>query len=1675
MIRDFSEKAKQKLEGYADDAAASSTWGKINDWFSDRGMDFRSWTGKLGIENYINDVDTYHQKIIDKNNATKKKIDTIFSNVQSVDTKSMAAMNRQITCGNNIIKLINDLAASISPDGGNLDMAGMKGTLDADVARIKNPESAKNEKTEKEKLGAGDTSCKKSSDPVNLSTGNFIYDHEDMQAGGEIPLSFHRYYNSKDTGTGTMGSCFLHNYEMEVQKQPDQKAAVRMHDGQFYYFAETDTGYVAENAAMGLLERTEDGYKLTCHPGMDAVYFDKNGKAARQENTNKRGITFIRDERGRLEKAETDTGSFLEYAYDSEGMLKEVTDHAGRKVKLEYDGDMLKTVTTPSGAVYTYSYGDNGRITETVNARNVTAVRNRYDSLFRVTHQEFPDGGTMDFEYDDKNSRVTLTERNGSRITYVHDSRYRNTATLYEDGTREKYLYNDRNQCICRTDRNGHTVRMSYDSRGNLTQTVDAGKRRINFTYDIYNNLTSLSINGKTRLKNHYDSKGNLTGTTDALGNRTKIKNDVFGRAEKITYADGSSTEISYDRRGNITAVTDGNGNSTSYEYDLLNRVIKTTDANNNGTHFSYDASDRISTVTDALGNVRKYTYNAGGKVTGLTDFDGKTVSFDYNDLGKISAYTDKEGYRAELAYDRMWNVSSIKSPDGGIQRFIYDSDNRLKEHTLPMGGKIRYAYDAAGNLLSETDAAGNTARYAYDEADRLVRMEAADGAVTTFGYDHEGNLVSETDALGHVTEYTYDDLGRRTSVTDTAGATTSVCYNEIGNVDRICHPNGSSTVYTYEKGGRLRSVLYPDGSGEKYSYDAKGNMTERITMSGERYHYSYDVLDRIVSITNAVGGTQHFEYDALGHVTEAADENGNITRYEYTPNGNLSKVTDALGNETFYQYDAMGHLTQTSCTGTGGEQTQNTAYTWDKEGHVVAVTDPLGDVERYTYDPAGRMKEKVDKDGYETSFRYGKDGQVEEICYADGRTVSLTYNAIRQLEEVKDWLGTTRIAVDEAGRVSSVTDPYGKTVGYEWGSMGERTSVLYPDGRKAAYEYNKAMQLTAMKLISNGSQEKTIRYRYDDAGRLTGKQFPGGSSTSYAYGNLGRVSEILHTGADFSEHYIYGYDILGNKTSAAKERTGIQADSGRYEYSYDEMNRLTGVMHDGQQLRSYSYDAFGNRRRKTEYTQNGKLITTYGYNTKNQLTTENSENGIRNYSYDHRGNLLSVTSGEEVLKAYGFDAANQMSSSMGMTDGIIQKAVYQYNGLGHRMGQSIATGDAAPARTIRYTLDLTRQYHNLLQKTTDRRTDGNLLHSSQIYFWDGNVAGMEEEGRDHFYFQDDLGSPMRLADEAGRSEEAYGFDEFGNDIRTAKDIFQDSLQSFGFTGYQMDSAGGLYFAQARRYDAGAGRFVSEDFLKGHIAVPYTMNHYSYCWNRPMDLVDLNGKFPSLRDLKKFWNKYIYGEETIGSSTNTVVTGKNWGIGTYHSEVYDITKTSDKYTGSWIKNVTTLGNDGNSQSYSLNIPSADLGKGNKFGIPTSLGVTFSNGGVSLDANIGIDLGKLNVNIPISIGLNWDNLVSVDASLNGGWADNSYGLDLSAGLHPGSNVKLGVHEKHAVDEKTTIKTENGVYMRMGYVYVVVIAAAALGSMLYGNDPSSAGQTIINFINNFVNNGVCPALQ
>ena len=586
MLRDFSEAAKQKLLNYVDEVTANGTWDTVKQWFSNIEPNVQSWLGRLDIQKYVNSVECYYKKILDKNNSTKRQIEEIFSNVQAVDTRYISITGSQTVCGSDIIKLINDLANTIDPNGGNMDMGKMKGVLDADVENIRNAKATVEKTIEEKMLGTEAEGCMNSEDPVNLSTGNFIYEHEDLKVAGEIPLSFHRYYNSKDSRTGVLGRCFLHNYQIALEKEADGTIGVRLADGQINYHDKKGQEYIARNTALEFLKETEQGYILV-HPGQENISFDQEGKMLRKEDRNGRGISFFYCEDGKLKKAETDNGSSLTYCYNQMGQLKKVTDHTGRSVLLQYEEEKLKKVITASGAEYVYRYGENGRITEVENARHVTSVKNTYDRRFRIIHQQFPDGGMMEFSYDDKNRRVTLTERNGSKIIHVHDERYRNTETIYEDGTKEHYLYNEKNQCISMTDRLGRTTRMAYDNRGNLTQTLDALKRRVNYTYDAGGHLTSISINGKERLKNHYDKKGNLTGTENLYGNSVVVKNDEAGRPEEVIYADGSFLEICYDERGNLTQIRDMAGGVTAYGYDAANRVTETVDANGNVTRYS--------------------------------------------------------------------------------------------------------------------------------------------------------------------------------------------------------------------------------------------------------------------------------------------------------------------------------------------------------------------------------------------------------------------------------------------------------------------------------------------------------------------------------------------------------------------------------------------------------------------------------------------------------------------------------------------------------------------------------------------------------------------------------------------------------------------------------------------------------------------------------------------------------------------------------------------------------------------------------------------------------------------------------------------------------------------------------------------------------------------------------
>jgi len=167
--------------------------------------------------------------------------------------------------------------------------------------------------------------------------------------------------------------------------------------------------------------------------------------------------------------------------------------------------------------------------------------------------------------------------------------------------------------------------------------------------------------------------------------------------------------------------------------------------------------------------------------------------------------------------------------------------------------------------------------------------------------------------------------------------------------------------------------------------------------------------------------------------------------------------------------------------------------------------------------------------------------------------------------------------------------------------------------------------------------------------------------------------------------------------------------------------------------------------------------------------------------------------------------------------------AAYHYSGLGNRTGQSITAKGKRPTEQIENVLDITRWYNNLLQ-----RREGDATTS---YVWDTSLLFASESGEAQPYLLDDLGSPVRFA------QDAYDYDEFGN----PQHGIPGTTQPFGFTGYQHDAVSGTWFAQAREYNTQTGRFVSEDIYKGDIQMPMTMNPYVYCINQPLDFVDPDG------------------------------------------------------------------------------------------------------------------------------------------------------------------------------------------------------------------------------------------
>ena len=128
LRRDFSNASKQKLLKAVADVEKEKI-SNFTDWVGDSYYSFQSWIGKLNIKNYMSDVDSYHKKVIDKNNASKQAIENIFKNVGVVDTTYQKKFSSIKACLQKWDKYIVQMERIVNPGNSSFTSSYIENSL----------------------------------------------------------------------------------------------------------------------------------------------------------------------------------------------------------------------------------------------------------------------------------------------------------------------------------------------------------------------------------------------------------------------------------------------------------------------------------------------------------------------------------------------------------------------------------------------------------------------------------------------------------------------------------------------------------------------------------------------------------------------------------------------------------------------------------------------------------------------------------------------------------------------------------------------------------------------------------------------------------------------------------------------------------------------------------------------------------------------------------------------------------------------------------------------------------------------------------------------------------------------------------------------------------------------------------------------------------------------------------------------------------------------------------------------------------------------------------------------------------------------------------------------------------------------------------------------------------
>ena len=1255
------------------------------------------------------------------------------------------------------------------------------------------------------------TLCAYGGDPINMSTGNYVYVGEFLSQKGLFPIAFNITYNSIDRNNASLGAGFYSDIDMKMEIS-ELKAKITYSDGRREVFIKDKKGsYININENRDTLRKLGNRYEAKIFEG-DTYIFDIDGKLIETDDGKGNTVTYAYDGE-RLISKRSNSNEYIEYLYEDNKVV-EVCDSNGRSINLSYKDDNLSCIKNELGNSISFEY-ENGFITKLTDYEGKVTLENRYDKDGRITSQRFADGVELTFKYD-KNS---VTFNNGeSEVVYYHDDGYR-TVKITENGVSSLREFDKDGLCIFDIDRKGNKTIYEYNSDKKLTKVELPENIVVELSYDGIGYLNGIKVNGEERLKQFNDVKGNPVEIFNESKDSFDIVYNENSRPLKITAPDKSVMNISYDSSGNVTEIANDTVKMVGYEYDELNRVVSIESSNGEKRFYKYDELGDITEVTNSFGEKRTYEYTANRQVSELKDFDGKTYEVEYNNINLPVRLKDKNGNTTEYVYDNIRRISQIKRA-GGVEKFEYDKRGNMTKMIAPDGSMKRFSYDDNRNIVSVTYPTGLSENYEYDKLNRCVSKEFSDGVKSDFVY--EGDRLVEIVLPSGSIRYEYDEYGRVLKQTLDENISESFVYDSMNRVLEYTDIFGNVSGYEYNQNGRVKAVNLSDDVKYIYTYDKLGRPTEESRLAGDtenKIYYAYDDLGRVSGIRTDTGRENTYSYDNEGNITSIKDSIGNTNYFKYGVGNTLEKVVDGDGLVSEYSYDKMYNLVGIRQYKKSNENDcMIRSYHRNNMGRIFKIENADSTYKTIDYNSLGQVVKNIDEDGFKTELKYNEAGLLTSMKCSDGNYVDYEYDSNRFLKAVSGSFGSMSFERDKKGLVKKALTTEGHSIAYEYDKFGRTAAIVYPDGKKVGYNYD-----NRGRLIETVSGNEHIRLTYNSLGRLASREYSDGSKTCYEYNDIGSPTKITHISDEkINMEYTYTYDLVGNKTGISINKNGSVKD---YSYSYDEVGRITKVVLNGKILREYSYDIFGNRTAKVEYVEDEVITINYIYKGGKLAEERVAKNNCliqKRYEYDKRGNLIKKFSNGELETEYKYNGLGQLISVISGKNSV----TYEYDGLGHRIGKTETDGNES--HTTSYVIDIRKKTDNILWQNTD----GN----GRSFVWDIQLISEVEDDNSTNIICDELGSVILEGDEL------FDYSEFG-------EVLGSKPKNFGFAGLMVDDISGNYLSATRMYDENLGRFLGKDKIKGDLRYGFTQNEYTYCYNAPLIFVDSTGETPEANAL----------------------------------------------------------------------------------------------------------------------------------------------------------------------------------------------------------------------------------